>query len=206
MKFVRNRSRRAKGVLLLVGVALCGIAVVWSGGTSASPARAAVAHDGAAATRTVPVEWDAYAVGPREASLELIVQHGVCGTLQTAVAEERDSVVIDIDEEQGPGACPAVAAIGPLDVRLTHPLAGRTIQGPSRQRLPILSPSRLDSVPRLIGFAPQDATHALALVSLRGRTRIVHGATGLRRVVAQYPAPGQRTPKSRIVRITIAER
>jgi hypothetical protein len=205
MKFVRNRSRRAKVVLLLVGVALCGIAVVRSGSTSTSSAKAAIARRAAVGARTVPVEWDAYAVGPREASLELIVQHGVCGTLQTAVAEGHDSVVIDIDEEQGPGACPAVVTIGPLDVRLAHPLAGRTIQGPSRQRLPIISPSRLDSVPRLIGFAPRDAAHALSLVSLREQTKITHGVSGLRRVVAQYPAPGQRTPKNRIVRITIAE-
>jgi hypothetical protein len=204
MKFVRNRSRFAKWALALMGVALCGIAVVWSGGTSASPAKAAIARGGAAAARMVPVEWDAYAVGPREASLELIIQHGTCGTVQTAVVEGRDSVTVDIDEVQGPGACPAVAAIGSLDVRLAHPLAGRTIGGPSRQRLPILSPSRLDSVPRLIGFAPQDAAHALSLVSLGEQARVVHGARGLRRVVAQYPAPGRRTPKSRVMRITIA--
>jgi len=202
MACVRNRRRRARQVLPLVGVALCGIAAVWSGCASASSTSA---RGAAVAARTVPVEWDAYAVGPRETSLELIVQHGVCGALQTAVAEGRDSVVIHIDEEQGPGACPTVVTIGPLDVRLAHPLAGRTIQGPSRRRLPILSPSRRDSVPRLIGFAPQDAAHALALVSLHGQTRIVHGASGLRRVVAQYPAPGRRVPKSRVVRITIAE-
>lgn len=206
MTFIQNRGQLTKRAPALVGVALCGIAAVCSGGTSTPPARATVAHGGAVAARTVPVEWDAYAVGPREASLELIVQHGACGTLQPAVAEGRDSVVIDIDEEQGSGACLAVAAIGPLDVRLAHPLAGRTIQGPSRQRLPIFPPSRLDSVPRLIGFAPQDATRALALVSLRTQTKVIHGTGGLRRVVAQYPAPGQRAPTSRVVRITIAER
>jgi len=207
MMSVRNRSQRAKWVLTLVGVALCGIAVVWSDGTSTTPARAAVAHGGAVAARTVPVEWDAYAVGPRETSLELIVQHGTCGTLQTAVVEGRDSVVIDIDEAQGPGACLAVATIGPLDVRLAHPLAGKAIEGPSRQHFPTLFlRSRLDSVPRLIGFAPQDAAHALALVSLAERTRTIHATGGLRRVVAQYPAPGQPLRKSRIVRVTIAER
>jgi len=186
-------------------VALCGIVVVWSGGTSASSARAVVGRGGAVAARTAPVEWDAYAVGPRETSLELIVQHGVCGALHTAVMEGRDSVVIDINEEQGSGACPAVVTIGPLDVRLAHPLAGRTIQGPSRQRLPtFFLRSRLDSVPRLIGFAPRDAAHALSLVSLHEQTRILHGTGGLRRVVAQYPAPGQRVPKNRALRIRIA--
>ncbi len=206
MKFLRNRSQSAKWGLALVGVALCGIVVACGDGASTSSARATIARGGAVAARTVPVEWDAYAVGPHEASLELIAQHGVCGALHTTVAEGRDNVVIDIDEEQGPGTCPAVVTIGPLDVRLAHPLAGRTIQGPSRQRLPILSPSRRESVPRLIGFAPPDAAHALSLVSLRGQTRIVRGASGLRRVVAQYPAPGQRTPKSRVVRIAIVER
>jgi len=205
MTFIRSRSRRANEVLPLVAAVLCGIAVVWSGAARTSPARAALARGPAGSARTVPVEWDVYAVGPREASLELIVERGVCGHIQTKVVEGRDSVVIEVGEEQGSGACPAVAAIAPLDVQLAHPLAGRTIQGASRRRLPILlSRSRLDSVPRLIGFAPQDASHALALVSLRARTRIVHGTGGLRRVVAQYPAPGHGTPKSRIVRITIA--
>jgi hypothetical protein len=205
MKFVRNRSQLAKWALALVGVALCGIAAVWIDGTSTPPARAAIAHGSAVAARRVPVEWDAYAVGPREASLELIVQHGTCGTLQTAVAEGRDAVVIEINEEQGSGACPAVEAIGPLDVRLAHPLAGRTIQGPSRQHFPTLFlRSRLDSVPRLIGFAPRDAAHALALVSLRAQTKVLHGTSGLRRVVTQSPGPGQPLRKSRIVRVTIA--
>lgn len=188
-----------------MGVMLCGIAVFWGGGTRTSSARDTITPGAGVAARTVPVEWDAYAVGPRETSLDLIVQHGACGSIQTRVGEGHDSVVIEIGEEQGSGACPAVATIGPLDVQLAHTLAGRTIQGPSRQRLPILiSRSRLDSAPRLIGFAPRDAAHALALVSLGEQTRILHGTGGLRRVVAQYPAPGQGTPKSRLVRVTIA--
>lgn len=210
--FVRYRSQRAKWVLALVGVVLCCIGVALSaaaGGFSAgaTPRRsgAAGARGGAAAARTVPVNWDAYAVGPREASLELIVERGTCGSIQTNVVERRDSVLIEIDEAQRPGACLAVAAIAPLDVRLAHPLAGRAIQGPSRRRVPTIPlRSLLDLVPRLIGFAPRDASQALALVSLHGQTRIVHGARGLPRVLAQDPAPGQRTPNSRIVRITIA--
>jgi hypothetical protein len=207
MASISNRSKGAKGVLLLVGVALGGIAVVCGDAATTSSARAAVARGEAVAAGTVPVEWDAYAVGPREASLELVVERGACGPVKTTVVEGHDSVDIAIDEEQGPGACPAVLAIGPLDVRLEHPLAGRTIEGPSRRRFSApVSRSRLESAPRLIGFAPQDAAHALALVSQRGGTRIVHRTGGLRRVVAQYPAPGGRLPKSRVVRITIAER
>jgi hypothetical protein len=191
----------------LVGAALCGMVIVWSSGTMASSTRAAVTHGATAVDRTVPVAWNAYAVGPHETSLELIVERGTCGTIQTAVAEGHDSVVIDIDEEQEPGACLAVAAIGPLDVQLAHPLAGRAIQGPSRRRFQApASRSRPDSVPRLIGFAPQDASQALALVSLREQTNITHGTGGLQRVVAQYPAPGRPVPKSRTVRITITGR
>ena len=206
MRFVRYQSQLAKAVPALVGMVLCGTVVVWSSGTTASSARAAIAHRATAVARTVPVEWDAYAVGPHETSLELIVERGMCGPIQTAVVEGHDSVVIEIDEEQEPGACLAVAAVGTLDVQLAHPLAGRAIQGPSRRHFQALvSRSRLDSVPRLVGFAPQDASHALALVSLRERTSTAHGTGGLQRVVAQYPAPGQPVPKSRTVRITITE-
>jgi hypothetical protein len=205
--FIGNGSPRAKAVLAVVGVVLCGSVVVWSGAATTSSRAGAGAERGALAARTVPVEWDVYAVGQREASLELVVQHGACGHVQTKVVEGRESVVIEVVEVQGSGVCPAVAAIGSLDVQLAHALAGRRIQGASRQRFPtLLSRSRLDSVPRLIGFAPLDASHALALVSLHGRTTTVHGMKGLRRVVAQHPAPGQRTPESRIVRVTIGGR
>ncbi len=46
--------------------------------------------------------------------------------------------------------------------------------------------------------------HALALVSLQGRVSSVRRAGGLRRVVAQQPAVGQRPPGSRVVQLTLA--
>jgi hypothetical protein len=61
----------------------------------------------------------------------------------------------------------------------------------------------LATMPRLIGFAPQDAGHVLALFSLRGRVRLVSNVRGLRRVVAQFPAPGQRVPRRGIVRLSV---
>lgn len=201
---VRDRSRHVKGLLTLVAAVLCCVAVAWSTAERSPASGVARAVGVSAGAPTVPVVWDAYAVGPREASLELIVQRGTCGSIQAKVVEGRASVLIEVHEQQRPGACLAVAAIAQLDVQLAHPLAGRAIRGPSRRRVPTtILRSRLDSVPRLIGFAPQDASHALALWSLRGQTTIGHGAGGLRRVVAQYPAPGRRTPESRIVRITI---
>lgn len=205
MSFARKRRRRTMGALILSGLVLGGIATVGNGGASASSSSAAAEHSGAVAARIVPVEWDAYAVGPREASLELIVQHGVCGPIHAGATEGRDDVEVQIIEEQRAGVCPALATIGTLSVRLARPLAGRAVQGPGRELFPSgVAGLRLDSVPRLIGFDPQDAAHALALVALHGQTRAVHGVGGLRRVVAQYPAPGQRRPRSRVVRVTIA--
>lgn len=151
------------------------------------------------------VAWDAYAVGAHEASLELVVQRGTCGTIQTRLSERRASVQIEVTEQQRPGACLAVAAIQPLVVPLAHALAGRAIEGPSRRRVQTpLARRRQDHVPRLIGFGPADAMHALALVSLHGRVSGERRAGGLRRVIAQRPAAGAGAPAGRIVQITLA--
>ncbi len=195
-------------------VALCAAALAlsanstilgWSTDAAIISARATPLAGPPAVAGTVSVAWDAYAVGVHETALELLVQRSTCGTIQTRLTERRSSVLIEVTERQRSGACLAVAAIQPLDLPLDHALAGRAIEGPSRRRVQTpLERSRQDRVPRLIGFAPQDAMHALALVSLHGRVSSVRRAGGLRRVVAQQPAVGQRPPGSRVVQITLA--
>jgi hypothetical protein len=186
-------------------VALSAAALAWSASSTISSAGAAPLPGPPAVAGTVSVAWDAYAVGLHETSLELLVQRSTCGTIQSRLTERRSSVLIEVTEQQRQGACLAVAAIQPLDLPLAHALAGRAIEGPSRRRVQTpLERSRLVHVPRLIGFAPQDAMHALALVSLHGRVRSVRRAGGLPRVVGQQPAVGQRPPGSRVVQITLA--
>ncbi len=134
-----------------------------------------------------------------------MVQHGVCGAVHVAVTESRRSVIIAPTETLGTGPCAAVSTVGPLGVTLVHALAGRAIAGPLRRSFAsFFVRSRLDRVPRLIGFAPQDAAGALGLVSLRARANIGSGGDGLRRVAEQDPAPGRPIPKNRIVQIEIA--
>jgi hypothetical protein len=200
-----TRSRPiAVGVVCAAGLAL------GAGATIVSAQDTVSAHDGTApgslaSTSAVAVAWDAYAVGAHESSLELVVQRGACGTIQTRLTERRASVQIEVTEQQRRGACLAVAATQPLVVPLAHALAGRAIEGPSRRRVQTpLARRRQDHVPRLIGFGPADAMHALALVSLHGRVSSERRAGGLRRVIAQRPAAGARAPASRIVRITLA--
>jgi hypothetical protein len=134
-----------------------------------------------------------------------MVQHGVCGAVHAAVTESPRSLIIAPTETLGTGPCAGVSSVGPLEVRLVHALAGRAISGPLRRSfVTFFVRSRLDRVPRLVGFAPQDASTALGLVSLRSRANIRSGGNGLRRVAEQDPAPGRLIPTSRIVQIEIA--
>ena len=68
------------------------------------------------------------------------------------------------------------------------------------------TPDEPVAVPRLIGFAPNDSGHALALGYLRGRVGRVLVASGRRRVVAQSPAPGRILARGTRVRLRVAGR
>jgi hypothetical protein len=196
--------RSTKIGAIALGV-VCAAGLVFGAGATAISAHASAAPGPPASARAVAVAWDAYAVGARETSLELLVRRGACGTIETRLTERHTSVLVEVTEQQRPGACLALAAIQPLQVPLVHALAGRAIEGPSRRRVQTpLARWRHDRVPRLIGFSPADAMHALALVSLHGRVSSQRRAGGLRRVVAQRPAAGRRPPADRIVRITLA--
>ncbi len=187
--------------------AVCAAGLAWSANATAISAQATPVPGrlASASASTVAVAWDAYAVGAHETSLELVVQRGTCGTIQTRLTERNASVRIEVTEQQRPGACLAVAAIQPLDVPLGRALAGRAIEGPSRRRVQTpLARSRQDHVPRLIGFSLEDAMHALTLVALHGRVSGQRRAGGLRRVVAQRPAAGARPPAGRVVQMTLA--
>lgn len=184
---------------------LCAAVAINSTAGSATTARARPRDRASVSVRALALGWNVYAVGPHESSLELMVQHGVCGSVHAAVSESPRSLIIAPTETLGAGPCAGVSSAGPIVVRLAHPLAGRVISGPLRRSFAtFFVRSRLDRVPRLVGFAPQDASTALGLVSLRARANIRSGPDGLRCVAEQDPAPGRPTPNSRVVQIEIA--
>jgi len=169
----------------------------------------------------VSSQWDAFAAGPRERSLDLGYSGNNCGSrnLHEAVQETRTSVLIEMHEEvpefsssRGPVSCPA-PSLKFLNLALARPLAGRSIRG--RPGAVLKNPRNVfgefvggssEKVPRLIGFAPQDAEHALVLAYLNGRVELMPASRGLRRVVAQYPAPGRMVSRNGVVYLRVAGR
>jgi hypothetical protein len=147
---------------------------------------------------------DVYAVGAGELSVRVIFLHGVCGPIRTRATEADVSVRIEVVEERMPDAiCPAIAIVGRVTVPLARPLAGRALvgyhsSGSSRYLI------RRGGVPRLLGFSPLDAGHALGLAGLHMRARRVPARGGLPRIVAQYPPPGRPIPTSEVIRVAIA--
>jgi hypothetical protein len=178
-------------------------------GGLAGPAAPALA-DAVPETWTLEASvWGAFAVGPRERSLDIMYEEGGCGSrnVQASVRETRAHVLIGVSREvpSGPGlVCPAFERFVPLRVALAAPLAGRAIEGAAP--MSALAPMLGRRTPRLIGFAPRDAEQALRNAGLRARIRVQHGARGLARVVAQYPAPGQAVQSQGIVRVRVLER
>jgi hypothetical protein len=150
--------------------------------------------------------WEARAVGPRELSIDLIVESGACGTTSANVTERAASVDIEVIEQGTGEICPAIAFIGPFVVALKHPLAGRQLGGPMRRAgfQPPRLAGRPATVPRVIGFSPRDAQRALNLASLHEHIRHTSPRPGLARVVAQFPAPGSRVALAAVVRVAIS--
>lgn len=198
-----SRSRTALTSLVVaaaVAVSVAGIAAA----LTACGARAARAQT--ASAEGEPKQWDAIAVGARERSVRIIVTHGACGRLRTAIAESEVTVRIEVREETTNEVCTTVAAIQSLTVPLARPLAGRSVLGSHGQvRYPIFFVDR-GGVPGLVGFSPADATGAAALAGLRIRVRHVSARFRFSRVVAQYPRPGQPFPGSRVVRVAVGGR
>lgn len=99
-----------------------------------------------------------------------------------------------------------------LTARSARRLAGRHILGRSATVLqdprgvfgfvgPETEPVK---VPRVVGFAPADAEHALVVGYLRGSLRSLRNGSGLRRVVAQAPMPGSTLARNSAVRLLVA--
>lgn len=196
-----SRSRTALATLVAAAVAVVSVAGI-AAALTACGARAAGARTASAGG--APKQWDAIAVGAREESVRIIVTHGACGRLRTAVAESEVAVRIEVREEATKGVCTTVAAIQSLTVPLARPLAGRSVLGSHGQvRYPAFFVDR-GRVPNLVGFSPGDATDAAALAGLRIHVRHVSARFRFSRVLAQYPGPGQPFPGSGVVRVAVA--
>jgi hypothetical protein len=161
------------------------------------------------------VDWDVYAVGPHERSLQLVFTNvtGDCRSARNERArahETRTTVSIEFTKEvslRTPGVLCALSRrlmIGTTTLPLARPLAGRTIRG-RRGVTPGVRPFLGERTPGLIGFSPHDAEHALGLWHLKGRILRVRRTAGLRRVVAQSPAGGHRRPQNELVRLRVAD-
>jgi hypothetical protein len=168
--------------------------------------------------RAASARWDAFAVGVRERSLHVGFVVSSCDyprNVHARLREARATVRIEVREElpvysgSGVRSCPAPKTRF-LDVRLARPLDGREIRG--RPDLVLNAPTAVfgerlgeafETVPRLIGFGPRDAEHALTLAYLRGRVVRPAGG-GPRHVVAQHPGAGRRLRRNGVVRLRLA--
>jgi hypothetical protein len=166
------------------------------------------------------VAWDAWSVGPRGHSIEVLHDVGFCaGTrnFDPAVRETPTDVHVAITIEVEipppdripPPCTPALPST--VSIVLHRPLAGRSIRG--RSAAVLNDPQGVFSfgkqrglVPNLVGFAPRDARHALLLGGLRERVDGVHAARGLPRVVAQSVPAGRKLMPGSSVRVRIAAR
>jgi hypothetical protein len=192
--------------LALLGMLLCSSAVVGPGLASGSPAEPI-----RPTWHVEPSYWAASSVGPGERSLELEYSMGGCGLRNnhTSVRETARSVLIEMHAEvpeYPPGtivSCPASRS-GFLTITLVRALAGRRIRG-HQTAFGGEGGESDQPVPRLVGFAPQDAYRALALKYLRGAVLLVPPSRGLRRVVAQYPTPGAVVRRNTVVHLRVAE-
>lgn len=174
-----------------------------------------------ATSKAGPSEWAAVAVGRNGRSVELAYLRGCFeANAHVTVRETPTSVVIAVVRETlelppgvGAPSCPA-PSFDPIAVALARPLAGRRIYGRSASVLhddlgvfgATTTQGELVRVPRLIGFAPQDAEYSLAFGYLRERVLIAHGRarSGLPRVIEQTPAPGQMMRRYGVVRLLVA--
>lgn len=162
-------------------------------------------------------EWDAVEVAAGGRSVEIAYLNDSCGerNAHTALHETSTTVTIALLREtaeyppsEGVMSCP-----GPKEkllwVALSRPLAGRPIYGQSSMEAREVFGNRGSSeeaveVPRLIGFAPQDAKRALLVDYLHGRVQRKRRAAGRPRVSAQVPAPGHKLEKGAVVQLTVA--
>jgi hypothetical protein len=144
---------------------------------------------------TVPAQWSLMRVGPTGTDLDIGVGYGGCDQAPqvTEVHEGTTAVTLTVsqprcvpDRGDGPSVCPAIARFTTLAVRLSHPLAGRSLVGQWRFSTPPTGAGGI--VPRMIGARAGDAMRGLA--NERIHTRLIGSVDGM--VIRQSPAPGQR--------------
>jgi hypothetical protein len=162
----------------------------------------------------VPVPWDALEVGPSGRSIIVFGSFGCMAVKPHATVTEAPTTLMlsvsnEEQERQGPAPpCAPVERAVSFSVALVRPLAGRTILGRWLAEdglavgLNVVGERR--KVPRLIGFSPADATHALSVLGLRPHVcyKRLHGAS-LSRVVSQRPALGGTAAKGGTVLVVV---
>lgn len=172
-------------------------------GLAAAAAGASLPGAAGAEGSQVPATWDVAGVGPHGRSLELVYLTGGClsATPETTVTETAASITLEVTltDSSGPGiACPQFLRYATSTVRLSAPIAGRVILGRPKPALTgypgaLINPgggALRVRVPRLVGFAPSDARHTLALYGLSEHRLASVRRHGLARVISQAPAPG----------------
>jgi hypothetical protein len=179
---------------------------------------ASLSAPAAAQPKQVAASWDVLGVGPQGRSLELVYITGGClsPTAQTAVAQTNTTVTLTVTltDEATPGtACPDYLRYATTSVALPSPLAGRAILGRPTPALSGYSGTLVTvnghlelRLPRLVGFAPADALHTVALHGLRERVVRTTARRGLLRVIAQAPSPGALVAARSTVLVTLSRR
>jgi len=166
----------------------------------------------------VATTWDVLGVGPQGRSLEIVFLTGGCEspTANTSVAQTKTSVTLSVTltNESAPGAaCPAFVRFATQTVALSSPLAGRAILGRPTPPLSgytgalVTVGGRLElRMPSLLGFAPADARHTLALYRLPEQTARGARRGGLVRVIAQSPRAGSLVSQGASVLVRLSRR
>jgi hypothetical protein len=145
-------------------------------------------------TENVPAQWSLTKVSPsgRYIVVSALGQGGCEGTPQVAaVSETSTAVTLRVIRPQGvpdageaPAPCPAIPSrVITMGVRLSAPLAGRTLVGQARFALFRAAPGA--AVPHLVGARAGDAMRALA--NVRIHSRLIGPVEGM--VVRQSPPP-----------------
>jgi len=133
--------------------------------------------------------WVVLSVSADRRVLHLQAIGGGCGTdPRTTVTETVSAVTVHVQQRvavDAAVACPAVARIDELRVRLSAPIAGRALIGQSLHEAQIRPEQHL-RVPRVVGLRAEDAAFALRAQGVRVRG-LKHGTVGAQRSSPRMP-------------------
>src|SRR6476620_3331239 len=117
----------------------------------------------AAASRRENEQWVVLRVSPSGRVIVLQALGGGCGRNPRAAAHEtRSTVAINVTQavpDEPNAACPAIARIDTLRVRLASPINGRALVGQSLRTTTVAPSGQI--VPRMIGLRVVDARFSL---------------------------------------------